>query len=535
MSIEVEPAATPAAPATPALKNDALPAGAAAAAKSGRSYAWVVRGVVGLGVLVGLGLATGAALRSVNSGGDDGVLTHTVARGPLAVSVTEEGTLESSDNREIKCKVKGGSVVIEVVESGTIVKEGDVLVRLDDAIIEDNISLQKINYENALANKTTTENDVAVAEIAIEEYLQGTFRSEEATKEKDLVVAKSNLKAAQDALDHAQRLFNRGYISRLQLESHEDAVTHGDLEVRAKQIDLEVLRTFTRDKTLQELRSTLKAAQARLASDQAALELEEVRLQREELQLDNCVITAPADGMVIYPSAAEWKEQPDIEEGATVREDQVLLLMPNLDQMQVKVGIHESKIELVKVGMKSQIEINDRSVGGQVIEVASVTRPSGWWNGNLVSYDTMIRLDEQQGLKPGMKVAVEVFLAEYDDIVKVPVAAVVEQNGQFFCWVAENGDYDRREVQLGDSDEQFVIAKSGVAEGDEVVLNPIDVVDEAQRGALRPVEAGAAEAASAEGETAETEAKQETKPEKKPAGRSRRRQAGREASRQVGA
>ena len=45
--------------------------------------------------------------------------------------------------------------------------------------------------------------------------------------------------------------------------------------------------------------------------------------------------------MVIYPSAAAHKTTPDITEGATVRKDQVLLLMPDLDKMQVKVGIHE--------------------------------------------------------------------------------------------------------------------------------------------------------------------------------------------------
>ena len=58
-------------------------------------------------------------------------LTYKVMRGPIKISVTEQGTLESSDNTEIKCKVRGRNTVTWVVESGAIVKAGDELVRLD--------------------------------------------------------------------------------------------------------------------------------------------------------------------------------------------------------------------------------------------------------------------------------------------------------------------------------------------------------------------------------------------------------------------
>src|SRR5690348_12797812 len=46
------------------------------------------------------------------------LLTHTISRGDLVVSITEQGTLESCNNREIKCRVKGESTVVWVVETG---------------------------------------------------------------------------------------------------------------------------------------------------------------------------------------------------------------------------------------------------------------------------------------------------------------------------------------------------------------------------------------------------------------------------------
>ncbi|MEY2613976.1 MAG: Macrolide export protein MacA, partial [Planctomycetota bacterium] len=77
-------------------------------------------------------------------------LTHVLTRGDLAVTVTENGAVESSNNKEIKCLVKGGSTVLWVIETGTMVKPGDELVKLDQSQIEDKILQQKIVYENAL-------------------------------------------------------------------------------------------------------------------------------------------------------------------------------------------------------------------------------------------------------------------------------------------------------------------------------------------------------------------------------------------------
>ena len=52
-------------------------------------------------------------------------LTHTMALGSLSVTVTENGAVESSNNKEIKCLVQGGSTVLWVIETGTLVKSGD--------------------------------------------------------------------------------------------------------------------------------------------------------------------------------------------------------------------------------------------------------------------------------------------------------------------------------------------------------------------------------------------------------------------------
>ena len=87
-------------------------------------------------------------------------------------------------------------------------------------------------------------------------------------------------------------------------------------------------------------------------------------------ELEQCVIKADKSGLVIYPSAAEWKDTPDITEGATVHKDQVLLLMPDLSKMQVKVGIHESIVDRIKPGMAARVTLPDKTLDGKVSSVS---------------------------------------------------------------------------------------------------------------------------------------------------------------------
>ena len=422
----------------------------------------------------------------LGSAESESMLTHTVRRGDLRVTVTENGMLESSNNEEIKCMVKGGSTVLWVIETGTFVKPGDELVRLDTSLIEDNITQQQITYERAVANQIIAQSEVDVAKTNIEEYLNGTYLEERSTIEKQIFDSEEMVKKSQLAYESAMRLASKGMFRSLQMEGEKFAVDSARKELELTKAKLDTLDRYKKKKTLQQLQSALDAAEARLAAEEASLKLEKDRLDRDKEQLKNCVITAPAEGMVIFPSAAEWKETPDIEEGARVREQQTLLMIPDVSKMQVKVGVHESKVGRLRVGMRAEVELQDLSLVGEVKEIAEVTRPAGWWTGNMVKYDTLIRLDPQPGLKPGMSAVVDIVLADHSDVLKLPVAAIIETAEGFLCWVRKDGQVRKRIIELGETNDEFTIVTAGIAEGDEVVLNPTAYIDEAQSEVMKP-------------------------------------------------
>ena len=411
-------------------------------------------------------------------------LTHKVSRGDLSVMVTENGAVESSNNKEIKCMVKGGSTVLWVIETGTIVQSGDELVKLDQSQIEDKILQQKIVFENALANKITAESDVAVAQTSITEYIEGTYKAEKSKIEKEIFEAEQALRKSELAVQSALRLTAKGVVKDLQLEGEQFAVDSARKDLEMKQTKLDSLEKYNKVKSVQELQSKLRAAEAKLASYEASLSLEQARLEREKKQLENCVIQAETSGMVIFPSMAAWKDTPDITEGAVVREQQTLLMIPDFSQMQVKVGIHESKVDRLKIGMKAKIQLQELVLEGQVSEIAEVTRPAGWWTGNLVKYDTIIKLPQHPGLKPGMSAVVDIVLAEHQQVLTVPVAAIIEGSGGLFCWVQTAEGVRKRLVRVGDTNDQFSIILDGLNESDEVILNPLAYIDEAQELAM---------------------------------------------------
>jgi len=413
-------------------------------------------------------------------------LTHTIRRGDLMVSVTEQGTLESSNNTEIKCKVRGYNTVIWVIEGGSEVKAGDELVRLDTKSIEDAVSLQTTNMHTARATLARSQAEVAKAEIAIPAYLEGSYQSQLKSLERGVTIAERNLAVAQKMLAHSERLFKLGYVTDLEVEGNAFTVTQAELELQVRKTEVDVLQKYTREMQLETLNGNLKANKSKLEADKAGLEMDEGRLKRALQELEDCVIKAERSGLVIYPSAAAWKETPDITKGATVRKDQVLLLMPDLSRMQVKVGIHESIVDHIKPGQAATVTLPDKTINGTVSSVASVTRPAGWWTGNVVKYDAIIELPSVEGLKPGMSAEVEVVMDRHEDVLTIPVAAVVETEEGDFCWIKTADGVQRRSLQLGDTDDAFIVVRAGLQEADEVVLNPLAFVEEAKTDVLKP-------------------------------------------------
>ena len=270
------------------------------------------------------------------------------------------------------------------------------------------------------------------------------------------------------------------YASDLELEEKEFTLSQAELTVKLTKTEIDVLQNFTKKEELVRLRGELKSAEATHKANVEQALADKNRLDRAKEELGYCTILAKRSGLVIYPTGEEWKNAPEIEEGATVRKDQILLLMPDLTQMQIKVGVHESVVKRVTIGMKANVTLNRKLLPAEVTYVASVAKPASWWTGNVVKYDALVSFPPENGMRPGMSAEVEIVIAQYDDEVVVPAAACIETERGFACWVQQQTGRERRSLEIEDGNNMFLLVRSGITAGEQVILDPLANVPDAQ-------------------------------------------------------
>ena len=71
--------------------------------------------------------------------------------------------------------------------------------------------------------------------------------------------------------------------------------------------------------------------------------------------------------------------------------------------MQVKVTVHESKVESLRRGMRANLKIQDRELQGTVVRIATQPEPGGFMSANIKEYATIVKID---GTPEDLKVVV---------------------------------------------------------------------------------------------------------------------------------
>ncbi|MEO0446840.1 MAG: efflux transporter periplasmic adaptor subunit, partial [Verrucomicrobiota bacterium] len=232
----------------------------------------------------------------------DQLVTAMVEVKPFLQEVVEAGEVESSSNVEIRCEVDTSSSLasLEIVPEGTYVSEGDFLVRLDDSGLQDRLVTRQIDVNTSEASLAQARADLQGARLTLQEYTSGTFREKEEQLESDEFVARENLRRAEEYLRYSQKLAEKGYVSEVQLEADRFAVEKAKKELEVSKTKLEVLRTFTREKMINQLQASIETSTARLSSAERANEIDKSQLEDVEEQLRLCVIHAPTSGQVVY-------------------------------------------------------------------------------------------------------------------------------------------------------------------------------------------------------------------------------------------
>lgn len=454
---------------------------------------------------------------------------YTVARSDLPIVITERGTVGAQQVTEIKCEVEStahnsravqGTQIVYIIPNGSRVKKGDLLVELDSSAIREHMYehvlahyqavsfriRQTALYENQkLQNETNLASAklrVELAEKRLQMYLDeeaGTYKLARDEALRDILEKRVALTMAQNEAHGNEQLFQLGYCSRGQLDKAryrkiqaQDALDSAvskqkqleTYEHRMQRLRLEgavasahrYLQQVVNDSAALLLQAEAAKRQAERSEERQAQSVERLRVQVEK-----CKIYAPHDGMVVYQQDGRYGSS--IAEGILVYRYQTLLTLPDPSRMQVKTEIHEAVLDQVRPNMAAKIRVDacpGKLFTGTVREVSFLptTQSYGWLSTGVKTYQTIVHIEgDVSNLKPGMTAVVEIQVDPIKDALTVPVQAVVQRDRDNWCYISTRAGVEKRAVQLGKSNGEFVHVREGLTAGDRVVLDPAPLVE----------------------------------------------------------
>jgi multidrug resistance efflux pump len=317
----------------------------------------------------------------------------------------------------------------------------------------------------------------------------------------DLQVAQEELLLSRDRIAGQRRLEARGFITPTELEAEELNLNKANNKMEQEETSLKLYIQYTFPKEAEEKLSDYENAvmsyqrqvkeniaekaqeAARYSSAERKYNLERVKLADVNEQIELATITAERPGLVVYGAADQnsmrfrSNSQEAIQEGATVRERQSILTIPDMREMAVKVNIHESAVQRVAVGQLVKVSVDafpDELLTGVVIKVAVVAdSANSFMNPDLKVYPTTIKIDgTHDWLRPGMSAEIDILVRSLEDVVYVPIQAVTYYDDKRVVYVSNRGRAERREIEVGTFSDSYIEILSGLEAGEEVLLLP---------------------------------------------------------------
>ena len=336
----------------------------------------------------------------------------------------------------------------------------------------------------------------------IENLEDGEAKQQLRSLQDDLQVSQEEYLLAQDRIEGQRRLEDRGFITPTELEAEELNLSKSRNKEAEKETALSLYIQYTFPKDAEQKLSDFENAvmgyqrqlkeniaekaqeEARFSSAERKFNLERVKLADINEQIELATIRAERPGLVVYGASNQNSQryrggssQEAIQEGATIRERQAILTIPDMREMAVKTNIHESAVQRVAVGQRVKVSIDafpDQELTGTVIKVAVVAdSANAFMNPDLKVYPTTIKIDgTHDWLRPGMSSEIEILVQSLGDVIYVPVQAVTYWDDKRVVYVANGGSPQRREVEIGAFSKSYIEITSGLREGEEVLLLP---------------------------------------------------------------
>ena len=200
----------------------------------------------------------------------------------------------------------------------------------------------------------------------------------------------------------------------------------------------------------------------------------ELSISSTQKELENYTITSPIKGTIVEK---KYKQGDTIEERG-----KTLCVIYDLEYLEMTLNIDELDISSIAVGQS--VTVTAEAVSGKVFrgEVTRVSVAGSTANGTTV-YPVTVRIDETDGLLPGMNVDAEIVLSKAENVLSVPNEAVLRGNVVLITANSPSAanaldreapdGYVYVPVTPGVSDDDYTEIQDGLQDGDIVAYVPV--------------------------------------------------------------
>jgi len=351
-------------------------------------------------------------------------------RGPIELEVSSDAVVYPLQQAVITPKITS-TIKKFYVQRGSKVKQGELLVLLENADLSGAAEQSKGEFEQAEASYTTTTG------ASLPEQLQKV--------ELDAAAAKYAFDAQQKVYDARKKLFDEGALPRRDFDAAVVALAQARSANEQAQKQLADLQLIGKRETLKSAGGQLSAAKGKYENAKAQLSYSEIR--------------SPIDGVVT--------DRPQFQ-GELATANQPLLTVMNTSKLIAKAHISQNEAVLLKVGNPAEIELAglDEPIKAKVTLVSPALDPGS------TTIEVWVVADKPNlALKPGMNARVNIIAKSEEDALVVPASVVYksEEAGDYVMLAGSDKKAHLTKVKVGIKNKDLTQIESGLKVNDSVI------------------------------------------------------------------
>lgn len=378
--------------------------------------------------------------------------TAAAEKGSLTLMVTATGRVVANQDVEIKCKASGQVIQLPFDISDTV-KTGLLVAELDPIDEQRQVDLSQVQLNSSKAKLESAKQTLVIAQQKI-----ATDRSRAESAQSSANARLERVKTRLERLKGAQKA---NASSQEEVDSAAMDVTVTESDVKNSLVQLEEVRQS--ELALELRKQDVILAEAQVRSDQISLDNAQQRLKDTK-------VLSPIDGVVTQRPVSIGQI---ISSGiSNVGGGTSIMTISDLSRVFALGSVDESDIGRVSVDQEVEVTADafpNRRFKGKVVRIAA----RGTNVSNVVTFEVKIEvLDQKKNLlKPEMTTNLEIIAARRDDVVTVPVEAVLRKQGKRITNVLlPDGKTEERLVEAGINDGVKIEIISGLQLGEKVVL-----------------------------------------------------------------